>query len=122
MAKNRKNMSVAIRFGPAIKALLFCSLFVVSGVGYVWQKSLIADLNLRIKTRELALAEFQDHNKKLREQLAVLRSPEKLNERLRELNLGLALPQSAQVWRLVELAGPPPVRPPPAVQQFAARP
>ena len=44
MAKNRKNMSGAIRFGPAIKALLICSLFVASGVGYVWQKSVIADL------------------------------------------------------------------------------
>ena len=37
MAKNRKNKSVAIRFGPAIKALLLCAFFVVSGVGYVWQ-------------------------------------------------------------------------------------
>lgn len=122
MAKNRKNMSVAIRFGPAIKALLICSLFVVSGVGYVWQKSLIADLERHIKSRELVLAECRDRNKKLRDHLAGLRSPDELNRRLIELKLGLASPQEAQVWRLVEPAGPPPVRPPTAVQQFAARP
>jgi len=121
MAKNRKNRPVAIRFGPAFKALLACSLFVVSGVGYVWQKSLIADLNQQIKTRELALLAFQDQNKKMHEQLAVLRSPEMLTARLRELHLGLELPASAQVWRLTEPAGAP-ARPAMAVQQLAARP
>ena len=127
MAKNRKNKSVAIRFGPAIKALLICSLFVVSGVGYVWQKSLIADLSLQIKTRESDLAKFRNQNKKLRDQLAGLRNPEELNRRLIDLKLGLAAPQPAQVLRLVEPAEPPPAQPPlpdhlsPAGERYAAR-
>jgi len=120
VAKNRKNKSVGIRFGPAIKALLICSLFVVSGVGYVWQKSLIADLDGQIKAQELALAECQVKNTKLRGQLAGLRSPDELKLRLAKLNVGLAPPQ--EVWRLEEPAEPSPVRPPSAVQQFAARP
>jgi len=121
MAKNRKTMSVAIRFGPAIKALLICSLFVVSGVGYVWQKSLIADLSLQIKTRESDLAKFEQQNKKLSEHLAGLRSPEMLMARLRELHLGLEMPASAQVWRLAEPVGSVAL-PVPASRQFAARP
>jgi hypothetical protein len=127
MAKNRKNMSVAIRFGPAIKALLICSLFIASGVGYVWQKSLIADLERHIKSRELALVECRDKNKKLREQLAGLRSPDQMKALLRGMNLGLASPQPAQVVWLMEPAGPRlaqpplPIRPGPAVERYAAR-
>ncbi len=125
MAKNRKNKSVAIRFGPAIKALLLCSLFVVSGVGYVWQKSLIAELGQQIRTRETELAKFQDQNKKRRDRLAGLKSPDQLKARLRELNLGLVDPPPLQVWRLVEPPGSPglpPIHPAPVVQQYAARP
>lgn len=122
MAKNRKNQSVAIRFGPAIKALLICSLFVVSGVGYVWQKSLIADLSRHFTTRKQELARLQDQNKKLREHLAGLTSPKQLNKRLTELNLGLVEPQPAQVWRLPEPAVPPPAIPTTAIKQYAARP
>jgi cell division protein FtsB len=119
MAKNRKNQSAAIRFGPAIKALLICSLFVVSGVGYVWQKSQIADLDRRIKERETALAQLRDTNKKLRDQIAALHSPAMLNQRLIELKLGLGLPQPAQVWRLPE---PPEASGDPgAARQIAAR-
>ncbi|MBP9900651.1 MAG: hypothetical protein V9H26_18450 [Verrucomicrobiota bacterium] len=122
MAKNRKNQSVAIRFGPAIKALLLCSLFVAAGVGYVWQKSLIAELGQQMKTRETELVRFHDQNKKLREQLAGLTSPEALNERVRILKLGLELPKSDQVLRLIEPAGQPPGRPATLVKQYAARP
>ncbi len=127
MAKNRKNMSVAIRFGPAIKALLICSLFVASGVGYVWQKSLIVDLERLIKTQELALVDYRDKNKKLREQLAGLRSPDQMKALLRGMNLGLASPQHDHVVWLAEPAGPllaqPPlvIRPAPAVERYAAR-
>ena len=122
MAKNRKHKSVVIRFGPAIKALLLCSLFVVSGVGYVWQQSLIADLSLQFKSRESELARLQEQNKKLSDHLAGLRSPLQLKARLRDFNLGLELPPPGQVWRLPEPTGPPPVRPPALVQQYAARP
>ena len=102
MAKNRKYQSAAIRFGPALKAFLLCLLIGGSGVGYVWQKSQIYELGRQIKARENRLAELRDQNKKLSDQLAMLRSPAKLDQRVRELNLGLGQPRQSSVVRLFE--------------------
>lgn len=102
MARNRRHQSAAIRFGPALKALLLCALFGGSGVGYVWQKGQINDLGQQIVRRERALAQLQEQNKKLRDQLALLRSPAMLEQRARELNLGLVPPRPAQVITLLE--------------------
>jgi cell division protein FtsB len=102
MAKNRKHQSAAIRFGPALKALLLCLLIGGSGVGYVWQKNQIYDLGQQIRKRELRLKDLQDQNDKLRRQLAMMRSPQYLQERVKEMNLGLAPSQPSQVWYLKE--------------------
>jgi cell division protein FtsB len=102
MAKNRRHQSAAIRFGPALKAFLLCALIGGSGVGYVWQKSQISELGQQISKRERNLVQLQDQNKKLRDQLAMLRSPAKLDQRVRELNLGLSEPQASQIWRVSE--------------------
>jgi hypothetical protein len=102
MARNRKYQSAAIRFGPAVKAFLLCALIGGSGVGYVWQKSQIVELGRQIRKRELRLTELDGQNEKLKKQLAMMRSPQFLEQRIRELNLGLAAPQASQVWRLTE--------------------
>lgn len=102
MARNRKYQPAAIRFGPALKAFLLCAIIGGSGVGYVWQTQQIYELGQQIKKRETRLTELNDVNKKLRDQLAMLRSPGKLDQRARELNLGLGQPQAVQIWRLVE--------------------
>ena len=102
MAKNRKYQSAAIRFGPALKAFLLCLLIGGSGVGYVWQKTQIYELGQQIRKRELRLAEMRDNNKKLHDQLDMLRSPAKLDARVRELNLGLGQPRPEQIRRLIE--------------------
>ena len=102
MARNRKHQSAAIRFGPALKAFLLCLMIGGSGIGYVWQKTQIDELGQQIRKRELRLVELQDSNKKLRDQLAMLRLPKMLEQRARELNLGLSQPQPAQIWRLAE--------------------
>src|SRR5689334_17649243 len=102
MARNRKSQSAAIRFGPALKAFLLCLLIGGSGVGYVWQKDQIARLGQQIKSREATLASLQENNEKLRKQLSLMRSPRYLEMRNRDLNLGLAAPQPAQIWRLNE--------------------
>lgn len=102
MAKNRKNQSAAIRFGPALKAFLLCLLIGGSGVGYVWQKNQIYDLGQQIRKRELHLTDLQNQNEKLRRQLAQMRSPTFLEARVKELNLGLVPPESSQVWYLTE--------------------
>jgi hypothetical protein len=118
MAKNRKYQSAAIRFGPALKAFLLCLLIGGSGVGYVWQKSQIYELDRQIKAREVKLAELRDQNKKLGDQLQMLRSPAKLDQRVRELNLGLGQPRPASVVRLLE---PVSARGPEAGANVAAR-
>ena len=102
MARNRKYQTAAIRFGPTVKAFFLCVLIGGSGVGFVWQKSQIDDLGRQIGKREARLHELNEQNKKLRDQLATMRSPQFLEARIKELNLGLAMPQPSQVWRLAE--------------------
>ena len=102
MAKNRKNQSAAIRFGPALKALGLCLLIGGAAVGYVWQKNQIDQLGRQIKQRETRLAELRDQNKKLRDQMAMLQSPARLQQKMLELNLGLVPPSPRDVWRLAE--------------------
>jgi cell division protein FtsB len=104
MARNRRNQTATIRFGPALKASFLCLLIAGSAVGYVWQKSQIYELGRQITAHESRLAQLRDANQKLRDQLAVLRSPPMLDQRARELNLGLAPAQPAQIRRLVEPA------------------
>ena len=102
MAKNRKYQSAAIRFGPALKAFLLCLLVGGSGVGFVWQKGQIDELGRQIRHHEIRLKELQVQSKTFRDHLAMLRSPPQLDQRVRELNLGLGQAQPAQVWRLPE--------------------
>ena len=118
MAKNRKYQSAAIRFGPAVKAFLLCALIGGAGVGYVWQKSQIGLLGKQIIEREKRLVELRDQNKKQGDQLSMLRSPARLDQRVRELNLSLGPPRPASVVRLLEPAAAPRLE---AGQDVAAR-
>jgi cell division protein FtsB len=121
MAKNRKNQSAAIRFGPALKALFLCLLIAGSAVGYVWQKSQIYQLGKQITVKESRLKQLARDNKKLDDQLGLLRSPVMLDQRVRELKLGLVPVQPGSVFRLPET----PVAVPEKnnlPRQFAARP
>jgi cell division protein FtsB len=123
MAKNRKNQSAAIRFGPALKAILLCLLIGGSGVGYVWQKNQILELGRQFKKRESQLARLQDQNKNLRQQMATLCSTPMLEQRIRELKLDLAQPHPDKIWRLTEPTpmSSPAVNPPGAERQWAER-
>ncbi len=107
MAKNRRNQLAAIRFGPALKALFLCFVIAGSAVGYVWQKGQIFALGREIRQDETCLNQLRNDNQRLSDQLAILRSPVMLDQRARELNLGLAPAQPAQVWRLPEPAAAP---------------
>ncbi len=102
MARNRKNQSAAIRFAPAIWALLLCLLIGGSGVGYVWLKGQIRELGLQQGKRERSLASLRDQNEKLQRQLAELQSVRRLETRVRELNLGLGPPSPSQIVALPE--------------------
>ncbi len=102
MAKNRKNQSASIRFGPALKALFLCLLIAGSAVGYVWQKSQIYQLGKQMREKEASLARLRAGNQKLDDQLADLRSVVMLDQRAHNLGLVPALPM--QVVRLPEPA------------------
>ena len=102
MAKNRKNQAAAIRFGPALKASFLCLLIGGSAVGYVWQKNEIYRLGQQIRQRETKLAQLQNDNKRLGDQISILHSPVMLDQRAKELNLGLAPATPMQVVRLTE--------------------
>lgn len=102
MAKNRKNESVALRFGPALKAFALIAVIGGASVGYVWQKGQIDLLGRQIKEREMKLAELRDQNKKLRDNLAMMKSPAMLDQRMKKLNLGMVMPQAKDVWRVAE--------------------
>jgi uncharacterized protein HemX len=104
MARNRKYLSAAVRFGPALRAFLLCLVIGGSGVGYVWQKDQISRLSQQIKQRELKLLALEDLNEKQKKTLAMMRSPAKLEARIKELNLGLGPPQISQIWQLTEPA------------------
>ena len=102
MAKNRRYQSAAIRFGPALKALFLCLVIAGLAVGYVWQKGQIYQLGRQITSCESRLGQLRDENQRLGDQLAVLRSPMMIDQRVHELNLGLVPAQATQVYRLVE--------------------
>ena len=108
MARNRKNESVALRFGPALKAFGLCVILGGAAVGYVWQKSQIDQLGRQIREREIKLGEVREQNKKLRDHLAILRSPGRLEQKLTELKLGLVLPAPGDIWRVSEPVAPVP--------------
>ena len=108
MARNRKNESVALRFGPALKAFGLCVILGGAAVGYVWQKSQIDQLGRQIRDREIKLAEVREQNKKLHDHLAILRSPGRLEQKLTELKLGLVRPSPGDIWRVNEPVAPVP--------------
>lgn len=102
MAKNRKNESAVIRFGPVLKAFGLIALIGSASVGYVWQKGQIDQLGKQIKEREIRLAELRDQNKKLRDNLAMMRSPAMIQKRLSDMKISMVMPPAKDVWSVAE--------------------
>jgi cell division protein FtsB len=119
MAKNRKNQAAAIRFGPALKASFLCLLIGGSALGFVWQKSEINRLAEQRRVREKSLDKITRDNESLSRQISVLHSPIMLDQRAKELNLGLAPSTPLQVVHLVETPVAPEKN---SSRQFARRP
>jgi hypothetical protein len=104
MARNRKNQSAAVRFGPALKAFLLCLFIGGSGVGYVWQQNQLLELGRQKAEKEKRLNTLRVQNDRLARHLSELQAPKSLENRVKELNLGMTLAQPTQVMRLVDLA------------------
>ncbi len=121
MAANRRNQPASVRFGPVVKVMLIGSVICGSAIGYVWQKGEIDRLGHQLVDREKRLAQLQNDNKRLADQIAILHSPVMIDQRVRELNLGLIPAQPGQKVTLVEVSGAPP-DPRSEARQFAQRP
>ena len=102
MARNRKYQSAAIRFGPALKALVLCMMVGGSGVGYVWQKNQLFELRRQTNLRETKLSALEEDNEKLRNLLSEKRSAREII--LQAKAMGLTAPLQAQVMTLIEPA------------------
>src|SRR5438034_319398 len=102
MAKNRKNQSGAVRFVPALKAILLCMLIGGSAVGYVLQKNKLYDLGRQITRREVTLERLKRENSLRAAQLSSFQKPLRLAQRANEQKLGLVEPQKAQCIYLRE--------------------
>jgi hypothetical protein len=89
-------------------------------VGYVWQKNQLLELGRQRKLRENRLSALDEQNEKLKNALAVMHRPGFLEQRIKELNLGLMPPQPSQVWRLPE-PGKEPVKPVERERQYAVQ-
>ena len=125
MARNRKNQSAVVRFGPAVKALLICLFIGGSGVGYVWQQNQLLELGRQKVEKEKRRDGFRAQNDLLARQLAGLQSPKAIEARVKELKLGLTMANPTQVVHLLDEPLPPPARPAPTVNrtehQYAQR-
>jgi len=107
MAKQRKNQSAAIHFGPVIKVVLLCFLFCGSAVGYVWQKNEIVRLGRQISDREKKLAQLKEDNELLSNQYALMGSQRMIQQLAQKLKLGMGPEQPGQmVWLTEAPAGP----------------
>ena len=118
MAKNRKNQAASIHFGPVVKVVLICFVLGGSAVGYVWEKNEINRLGRQRVEREKKLDQLRNDNDRLVNQVAVLHSPVMIDERARELNLGLTPAQPTQVVWLNES----PANAKTQARQYAVRP
>ena len=115
MGRNRKNGS-AVRFVPAMKAALICLLLGGSAIGYVYQKNQIFELGRQIQKSEQRLSALRDGNAKLQKSLLTLQSAVYLEQRVKQLNLGLVQPAQSQILTLVEV---PPTAVPKSQSQIA---
>lgn len=104
MARQQKSQSLAAWPGPALKAAVICSFIVACCVGYVWEKQQINVLAEQYGKKEARLAQLRNQNDKLKRQLAALLSPAALDQRVKDLKLGLGPPQPTQIWWLPEPA------------------
>jgi hypothetical protein len=97
MARNRKVQSAEVRFGPALKALLFCLLLGGTAVGYVFQKEQVNALKKQERELDARLAHLRLSNAKMHQELARRESPVALEQAVRRHRLDLGLPHPSQV-------------------------
>lgn len=104
MARNRKNQPASLKLGAALRVFVVCLVLGGSGVGFVLQKNKIYDLGQLKKRREVELDNLSKDNDRWRDQLRGLQLPQRLADRVRQLNLGLVPARPEQIIWLPEPA------------------
>lgn len=102
MGRNRKNGS-ATWLVPGAKAALICLLLGGSAIGYVYQKNQLVELGRQIQKSELQLKGLAENNARLHRSLLTLQSTVYLENRVKELKLGLAQPAQSQILTIIEM-------------------
>ena len=106
MSNHRRSQSGAVRFVPALKAVLLCTLIGGFAAGYVMQKNTIFELGQQIGARQTRLEKLRKDNQDLASNLATLQRPMYLAQRVEKLKLGLVQPQPHQILWVNEPAMP----------------
>jgi len=119
MGRNRKNGS-ATWLVPGVKAALICLLLGGSAIGYVYQKNQLIELGKQIQKGEQRLKVLNDQNAQLARSLSTLQSTFYLEQRVKQLNLGLVQPAQSQILTIVEVAANAPRNQPPRAAQALA--
>jgi|SRR5436853_7466 len=102
MGRNRK-IGSATWLVPGVKAALICLLLGGSAIGYVYQKNQLIELGKQIQKSEQTLKAVNDNTARLQRQLATLQSTYYLEQRNKQLNLGLVQPAQSQILTIVEV-------------------
>jgi hypothetical protein len=100
MGKNRKRSADAVRLRQFGVILLLCCACAGVGIGYVYQKKVIYKLGREIKQQEIAVEESRRRTMLLEAQVAHLKSPAALEERVRAFQLNLVSPSQNQIIRV----------------------
>ncbi len=100
--RNRRSQSGALRLVPALKTALLVLIIAAAAVGYVVEKNKLFQLSRQITEREARLEKLQWENRLRQNQLSDLLLPQKLAERVREMQLGLGPAQQTQMVWLAE--------------------
>lgn len=102
MGRNRR-IGSATWLVPGVKAAAICVLLGGSAIGYVYQKNQLIELGKQIQKGEQTLKSINDNNARLQRQLATLQSAYYLEQRNKQLNLGLVQPAQSQILTIVEV-------------------
>ena len=103
MGRNRKN-GPAVWLVPGAKAALICLLLGGSAIGYVYQKNQLIELGRQTQKCEQQLKTLVDGNARLTRSLLTLQSPRYLEDKAKELKLGLVQPAQSQILTIMEVS------------------
>ena len=121
MGRNRKN-GTAAWLVPGVKAAALCLLLGGSAIGYVYQKNQLIELGRQTQRCEHQLQALCEKNDRVEKQLRTLQSPKWLDDRVKELKLGLVQPVQSQIMTIIEVpATAAPLSQPPSVEKPMGR-